>query len=171
MFGRDSSDLAGLARAYAGAAKAYKNAETALNRALDALAAAREGDCPGDITRTRQAAIEADRAGGIAWDEAEVARRAFWRQRAAEHEARVVAECVPMLVQLSAFQRYAGLPAIPSEHLLRHHLIAPQAHVEPTGDVSIEPLPAPVLDRADDEILSAQPPLRSNFDRSGHRMK
>ncbi|MDP2111387.1 MAG: hypothetical protein Q8N48_00185 [Thiobacillus sp.] len=156
MFGRDSSDLAGLARAYVGAAKAYKNAETALIRALDALAAAREGDCPGDITRTRQAAIEADKAAGIAWDEAEVARRAFWRQRAAEHEARVVAECVPMLVQLSAYQRFAGLSAIPPEHLLRHHLIAPQAHIEPEGDVRIEPLDSPALDRANDEIIAPQ---------------
>lgn len=156
MFGRDSSDLAGLARAYAGAAKAYKNAETVLNRALDALAAAREGDCPGDITRTRQAAIEADRAACIAWDEAEVTRRAFWRQRAAEHEARVVAECVPMLVQLSAYRRYAGLSVIPPEHLLRHHLSAPQAHPEPEGDVRIDPLPSPALDRASDDIVAPQ---------------
>lgn len=156
MFGRDPNELGGLARAYAGAAKAYKNAEAVLNRALDALAAAREGDCPSDITRTRQAAIEADRAAGIAWDEAEVARRAFWRQRAAEHEARVVAECVPMLVQLAAFQRFAGLPAIPPEHLLRHYLITPPSHIEPEGDVRIDPLPSPGLDRASDEITSPQ---------------
>lgn len=156
MFSRDPNDLGVLARAYAGAAKAYKNAETVLNRALDALAAAREGDCPSDITRTRLAAIEADRAAGIAWDEAEVARRAFWRQRAAEHEARVVAECLPMLVQLSAYQRFAGLPAIPPEHLLRHHLSAPQAHIEPEGDVRIEPLDSPALDRANDEIVAPQ---------------
>ncbi|HUX30530.1 MAG TPA: hypothetical protein VMV78_07865 [Thiobacillus sp.] len=157
MFGRDPNELGGLARAYASAAKAYKNAEAALNRALDALAAAREGDCPGDITRTRQTAIEADRAAGIAWDEAEVARRAFWRQRAAEHEARVVAECVPMLVQLAAYQRFAGLPAIPPEHLLRHHLITPPSHTEPEGDVRIEPLDSPALDRANDEIIAPRP--------------
>jgi hypothetical protein len=157
MFSRDPNELGGLTRAYAGAAKAYKNAESALNRALDALAAARAGDCSGDITRTRQMAIEADRAAGIAWDAAEVARRAFWRQRAAEHEARVVAECVPMLVQLSAYQRFAGLPAIPPEHLLRHHLIAPApAPIEPEGDVRIDPLPSTALDRASDEIISPQ---------------
>lgn len=156
MFGRNPNELAGLARAYASAAKAYKNAEAALNRALDALAAAREGDCPSDTTRTRLAAIEADRAAGIAWDDAEVARRAFWRQRAAEHEARVVAECLPMLIQLSAYQRFAGLPAIPPEHLLRHHLIAPPSHTEPEGDVRIDPLPSPALDRANDEIISPQ---------------
>lgn len=171
MFGRDQDELGGLARVYAGAAKAYKNAEAVLNRALDALAAARAGDCPSDITRTRQAAIEADRGAGIAWDEAEVARRAYWRQRAAEHEAKVVAECVPLLVQLSAFRRFSGLPAIPPEHVLRHALLTPQAHTEPEGDVSIEPLPSPALDRADDEILGWQPPRRLNFDRSGHRIK
>lgn len=169
MFARD--DLAALARAYAGTVKAFKNAEAALNRALDALAAARAGDNPSDITRTRLAATEAERAAGIAWDEAEVARRAFWRQRASEHEARIVAECVPLLVQLAAYQRFAGLPAIPAEHVLRHHLSAPQAHFEPAGDVSIEPLPSPSLDRADDEIVAGQPPLRSCFSRSGHRIK
>lgn len=157
MFSRDPNELGGLARAYASAAKAYKNAEAALNRALDALAAAREGDCPSDITRTRQAAIEADRAAGIAWDEAEVARRAFWIQRAAGHEARVVAECMPLLVQLSAYMRYAGLPAIPPEHLLRHHLIAPPSHIEPEGDVRIDPLPSPALDRASDQIIPPRP--------------
>lgn len=153
---RDPNELGVLARAYAGAAKAYKNAEVALNRALDALAQARAGDCPSDITRTRQAAIEADRAGGIAWDEAEVARRAFWRQRAAECEARIVAECLPMLVQLSAYQRFAGLPAIPPEHLLRHHLIDPPSHAEPEGDVRIDPLPSQALDRASDDITAPQ---------------
>lgn len=160
-----------LCAAYAGAMKAFKRAEAELGRALDALAAARAGDCPGDITRTRLAARDAERAAGAAWDECETARRAFWRQRAAEQEQKVVAECVPMLVQLAAYQRFAGLSAIPPEHVLRHHLIAPQAHVEPDGDVRVDPLPAPALDRADDEILAAQPPRRLNFDHSGRRMK
>ncbi|MDP2172004.1 MAG: hypothetical protein Q8J96_16470 [Rhodocyclaceae bacterium] len=160
MFGRDSSDLAGLARAYAGAVKALKSSEAVLNRALDALVAAREAECPGDITRTRQAAIEADKVASIAWDAAEVARRAFWRQRATEHEARVAADCVPLLVQLAAYQRFAGLPAIPPEHLLRHHLTTPQAHTEPEGDVRIEPLPADALDRADDELFGRWSPQK-----------
>lgn len=160
-----------LRSSYVSAVKAFKRTEAELSRALDALAAAREGDIPDAITRTRLAAIEADRAAGIAWDECETARRAFWRQRAAEQEQKVVAECVPMLVQLAAYQRFAGLPAIPPEHVLRHHLIAPQAHVEPDGDVRIEPLPAPALDRAEEEILAWQPPRRLNFDRSGRRMK
>lgn len=157
--------------AYTDAVKVFERAEAELNRALDALAAARTGDVPTDIARTRKAAVEADQAAGSAWGEAEDARRAYWRQRAVECESKVVAECVPLLVQLSAYQRFAGLPAIPAEHTMRHHLVAPQAHVEPDGDVSIEPLPAPSLDRADDEILAPQPPLRLNFDRAGHRMK
>lgn len=169
MFARD--DLAGLARVYAGTVKAFKNAEAALNRALDALAAARAGDNPSDITRTRLAAIEADRAAGIAWDNAEVARRAYWRYRAAELEQKVAAECVPLLMQIAAYQRFGGLPAISAEHVLRHHLIAPQAHQEPDGDVSIEPLAAASLDRSDEEIVAGQPPLRSCFSRSGHRIK
>lgn len=152
MFARD--DLAALARAYAGTVKAFKNAEAALNRALDALAAARSGDNPSDISRTRQAAVEAARAAGIAWDGVEVARRAYWRHRAAEQEQKVAAECVPMLVQLAAYQRFAGLPAISAEHVLRDHLTAPQDHTEPSVDVSIEPLSAPSLDRADDEIIA-----------------
>lgn len=168
---RDNSEGGNLQAAYTLAVKAFKRAESELNRALDALAAARGGDMPGDVTRTRKAATEAHRAAGIAWDEAEDARRAFWRQRAAECERKVVAECVPLLVQLSAFQRFAGLPAIPAEHVLRHHLIAPQAHVEPSVDVSIEPLPSPSLDRGDEEVLAWQPPLNSCFDRSGHRIK
>lgn len=169
MFARD--DLAALARAYAGSVKAFKNADLALTRALDALAAARAGNNPSDITRTRLAAVEAERAAGIAWDESEAARRAYWRQRAAEQEQKVVAECVPLLMQLAAYQRFAGLAAIPPEHVLRHHLIAPQAHLEPSVDVSIEPLSAPSLDRADDEIVAGRPPLRSCFSRSGHRIK
>ena len=169
MFARD--DLAGLARVYAGTVKAFKNAEAALNRALDALAAARAGDNPSDITRTRQAAIEADRVAGVAWDESEVARRAYWSRRAADQEQRVVAECVPLLMQLAAYQRFAGLHAVSAADVLRHHLIAPQAHVEPSVDVSIEPLSAPALDRADEEIVAGQPPLRSCFSRSGHRIK
>lgn len=168
---RHSDEGGNLQTAYTLAVKAFKRAESELNRALDALAAARGGDNPSDIARTRKAATEANRAAGIAWDEVENARRAFWRQRAADCERKVVASTVPLLVQLAAFQRFAGLAAIPPEHVLRHHLIAPQAHVEPDGDVSIEPLPAASLDRADDEILAPQPPLRSNFDRSGHRMK
>jgi hypothetical protein len=169
MFARDN--LAALARVHAGSVKTFKNAEAALNRALDALAAARAGDNPSDITRTRLAAVEAERAAGIAWDESEVARRAYWSRRAADQEQKVVAVCVPLLMQLAAYQRFAGLPAISAEHVLRHHLIAPQAHVEPSVDVSIEPLPAPSLDRADDEIVAGQPPLRSCFSRSGHRIK
>lgn len=168
---KTAGELDGLRRTYADAVKTLKVAEAELNRALDALAAARGGDVPTDIARTRKAAVEADQAAGSAWGEVEDARRAFWRHRAADCEKRVVAECVPLLVQLAAYQRFGGLPAIPAEHVLRHHLIAPQAHVEPAGDVSIEPLPAPVLDRADDEILAPQPPLRLNFDRSGHRIK
>lgn len=168
---RDNSEGGNLQAAYTLAVKAFKRAESELTRALDALAAARGGDMPGDVTRCRKAATEAHRAAGIAWDEVEDARRAFWRQRAAAAERKVVAECVPLLVQLSAYQRFAGLPAIPAEHTMRHHLIAPQAHVEPAGDVSIEPLPAPSLDRADDEIIAGQPPLRSCFSRSGHRIK
>lgn len=160
-----------LCAAYAGAVKAFERIEPELERALDALAAARAGDNPSDITRTRQAAVEADRAAGIAWDGVEVARRAYWRHLAAEQEQKVAAECVPMLVQLAAYQRFAGLPPIPPEHVLRHHLIAPQAYVELEGDVRIDPLPAPSLDRADDEIIAGQPPLRSCFDRSGHRIK
>lgn len=160
-----------LRHAYTDAVKAFKRSESELNRALDALAAARAADFPSDIARTRKAATEADRAAGIAWDAVEVARRAFWRQRAAECEKKVVAECVPLLVELAAYGRFAGLPAIPAEHVLRHHLIAPQAHFEPSGDVSIKPLPAPSLDRADDEIIAGQPPLRSCFSRSGNRIK
>lgn len=163
--------LDGLRRTYTDAVKAFKRSESELNRALDALAAARAADFPSDIARTRKAATEAERAAGIAWGTAEDARRAFWRQRAADCEQKVVADCVPLLVQLSTYQRFAGLAAIPPEHVLRHHLIAPQAHVEPDGDVSIEPLPAASIDRADEEILAPQPPLRSNFDRSGHRIK
>ena len=167
MLARD--DLAALARAYAASAKALKTAEADLGRALDALAAARAGDNPSDITRTRLAAIEAHRAAESAWDAAEFARRAFWRQRAAECERIVVEKCVPLLVQLAAYQRFAGLPAIPSEHVLRHHLIAPPAHLEPDGDVSIEPLSALTLDRGGDAIIAWQPPLHSKFDRSGRR--
>lgn len=163
--------LASEARAYADAVKVFQRAEAELNCALDALAAARTGDIPAAVARTRKAAVEAEQAAGRAWDAVEDARRAFWRQRAAECERKIVAECVPLLVQLAAYQRFAGLPAIPAEHVLRHHLIAPQAHVEPDGDVSIEPLPAPALDRADDEILAPQPPLRRSFDRSGHRIE
>ncbi|MDP1682211.1 MAG: hypothetical protein Q8L39_10620 [Burkholderiales bacterium] len=169
MFARD--DLDALARVYVGTVKAFKSTEATLCRSLDALAAARTGDNPSDITRTRQAAVEADRAAGIAWDDAEVARRAYWRHRATAQEKKVVDDCVPMLVQLAAYTRFAGLPAIPPEHVLRQHLVAPQAHVEPAGEVSIEPLPASELDRADDEIIAGQPPLRSRFSRSGHRIK
>lgn len=160
MFGRDANDLAGLARAYAGAVKALKSAEAALNRALDALVAARESDCPGDITRTRLAAVEAEKAASAAWDNAETARRAFWRQRHAECEARVVATCVPLLVELSAYHRYAGLPVVPLGNVLQPHLIAPQAYIEPEGDVRIEPLPAPGLDRADDELFGRWSPQK-----------
>lgn len=166
---KTAGELDGLRRGYADAVKTLKRAEADLNHALDALAAARAADFPSDIARTRKAATEANRAAGIAWDEAEDARRAFWRQRAAECEKRVVAECVPLLVELAAYGRFAGLPAIPAEHVLRDHLIAPQAHVEPAGDVSVEPLPAPSLDRADEEVLAWQPPLNSCFDRSGRR--
>lgn len=168
---RHNDEVDNLQTAYADAVKAFKRAEAELDKALDALAAARAADSPSAITRTRLAATEAERAAGIAWDEAEDARRAYWRQRAVECESKVVAECVPLLVQLSAYQRFAGLPAIPAEHTMRHHLVAPQAHVEPDGDVSIEPLSAPSLDRADDEIIAGQPPLRSCFSRSGHRIK
>jgi len=154
MFGKD--ELAALARAYASAVKTFKTAEVALNRSLDALAAAREGDNPSDITRTRLAALEADKAARAAWDAAEVARRAFWRQRAAEHEARIVAECVPLLTQLAAYQRFAGLPALPPNHLLRHHLIDAPIHTEPEGDVRIEPLDSDGLDRADDALFLVQ---------------
>lgn len=168
---RHNDEVDNLQTAYTLAVKALKKTEVRLEQCLDALAAARGGDMPSDIARTRKAAIEANRAAGIAWDEAEDARRAFWRQRAADCEKKVVAECVPLLVELAAYGRFAGLPAIPAEHVLRHHLIAPQAHVEPSVDVSVEPLPAPSLDRADDEILAPQPPLRPHFDRSGHRMK
>lgn len=168
---RDNSEAGNLQTAYTLAVKAFKRAESELNRALDALAAARGGDMPGDVTRTRKAATEAHRAAGIAWDEAEDARRAYWRQRASECERKVVAESVPLLVQLAAYQRFAGLAAIPPEHVLRHHLIAPQAHVEPSGEVGIEPLAAPSLDRGDDEIIAGQQLGRSCFSRSGHRIK
>lgn len=168
---RHNDEVDNLQTAYADAVKTFKRAEAELDKALDALAAARAADSPSAITRTRLAAVEADRAAGAAWDSVEYARRAFWRQRAAECERKVVADCVPLLVQLTACQRFAGLPAIPPEHVLRHHLIAPQAHVELSADVSIEPLPAPSLDRADDEIIAWQPPLRSCFSRSGRRIK
>ncbi|MHB1246708.1 MAG: hypothetical protein ACYCZH_09705 [Sulfuriferula sp.] len=142
-----------LRTAYAGAVKAFKRAEAELGRALDALAAARAGDCPGDITRTRLAARDAERAAGAAWEACEIARRAYWSRRANDLEARLATEAVPLLVQLAAFQRFAGLPAIPAEHLLRHHLlIAPQAHTGQDDEVSADPLVALLLDRADDEI-------------------
>ncbi|WP_413439134.1 hypothetical protein ACFDAU_06250 [Sulfuriferula sp. GW1] len=138
---------------YASAVKEFKRIEAELGRALDALAAARAGDCPGDITRTRLAARDAERASGAAWEACEIARRAYWNRRAADLEAQLAAEAVPQLVQLAAFQRFAGLPAIPAEHLLRHHLlIAPLAHTGPDDDVSADPLASPQLDRADDEI-------------------
>lgn len=151
MFARDK--MAVLSGAYQDAAKAFKTAEATLDRALDALAAAREGDNPGDITRTRLAATEADIAARVAWSDVEVARRAFWVKRAAEQEARVVGECLPLLVQLAAYQRFGGLPSVAPDIVLRHHLITAQAHVEPDGDVPIDPLPAAALDRADDEIV------------------
>jgi hypothetical protein len=61
-----------------------------------------------------------------------------------------------MLVQLAAYQRFAGLSAIPPEHVLRHHLTAPPRHTEPEGDVRIEPLDSAALDRANDEITAPQ---------------
>lgn len=142
-----------LCTAYAGAVKAFKRAEVELGRALDALAAARAGDCPGDITRTRLAARDAERSAGAAWEACEIARRAYWASRANDLEAQLAAEAVPQLAQLAAFQRFAGMPAIPAEHLLRHYLlIAPQAHTGQDDDVSADPLASPQLDRADDEI-------------------
>lgn len=137
---------------YDGAVKALKRAEADLGRALDALAAARAGDLPSDITRTRLAAREADRIAGQAWEKCEIARRAYWRRRAGDLEAQLAAELVPRLVQLAAYQRFGGMPAIPPEHALRHHLLAAPAHVEPEADVSADPLASPALDRAADEL-------------------
>ncbi|MHB1360409.1 MAG: hypothetical protein ACYCWC_12605 [Rhodocyclaceae bacterium] len=138
--------------AYLSAAMAFERAEAVLSRALDALDAARAGVCPSSITRTRIAASDADKAAGTAWEVAEAARRDYWRKRAADMEERLAAEFVPLLVQLAAFQRFACLPAIPAEHLLRHHLIAPQAYIAPDEGVSVDPLASPQLERADNDI-------------------
>lgn len=161
-----NSKIEKLRSVYAGAAKEFERSEIQLSRALDALDAARAGVCPSSITRTRLAASDADKAAGTAWEVAEAARRDYWRARAADLEARVAAEVVPLLFEIAAFQRFGGLPAMPAEHLLRHHLIAPQAYVALDEGVSIDPLVAPQLERADNEswrppLARWRPPIRS----------
>lgn len=166
-----SDDLRTLARAHTSCAEKYIKTDAALARALDALAAARERGDPAAITRARLASIDAERVADAAWSNVESARRAYWAARLAAAEKKLAADCIPMLREIAALQRFAGLPAVPPEHLLRHHLIESRPHVEPAGDVSVEPLPSPALDRAEDEIVAAQPPRRLNFDRLGRRLK
>lgn len=155
LFGH-RDELATLARAYAAAAKACDKAAAALDRALDALARARGRDSPDpdDCTRARMAAMQADHALKLAWTEAETARQAYWARRTADLDRRLVTECLPLFVQHAAYRRWAGLPSITPDLVLRHHMRAAQVHVEPASEVPIDPLPTPALDRADDEIVT-----------------
>lgn len=148
-----TADLKSLRSEYSSAMSGFKKTEADLAKSLDALMAARDVDLPDSITRTRVAAKEANKVASAAWDTVEQARRAYWSKQAELAEAKLAAVALPLLAELATVRRFACLPVIPPELMLRHHLLtAPVAVAGLEHDVSGEPVDSPALNRAGDEI-------------------
>lgn len=140
---------------YTHAVTEFKKTESVLAKALDALKAARAGDVPATITRTRLAARDAAKASGVAWEFAEKCRREFWRDMAAQQEAKIAEVVKPMLAELMTLRRFANLTFLSPFALIQQHThdVHPATAVaEEFGDIEDEPLNSPQLRRADDEI-------------------